>query len=138
MCKQGGFWLDLSGEEKQAEDAVVAHNVKTSSISAPISSLSGGNQQKVLIARCMRVSPQVLILDEPTRGIDVNAKAEIHRKIRTLASEGMGIIVISSEMPEIIGLSDRIVVMHEGTVTKILEKDDISEKNIIKYATATN
>lgn len=137
MCKQGGFWLDSSKEDGLAEEAVKVHNVKTSSIHAPISSLSGGNQQKVLIARCMRVAPEILILDEPTRGIDVNAKAEIHRKIRKLVQEGMGVIVVSSEMPEIMGLADRIVIMHEGSVTGVLSGEDINETTIIRYATKT-
>lgn len=138
MCKQGGIWMNKAGEDAQARVAVKQHNVKTSSIDAPISSLSGGNQQKVMVARCMRVEPKVLILDEPTRGIDVNAKAEIHKKVRTLAEQGVGIIVISSEMPETIGLSDRVVMMHEGKVTAILEGDEVEEHNMIRYATGTH
>ncbi len=85
----------------------------------------------------MRVAPEILILDEPTRGIDVNAKAEIHRKIRKLVQEGMGVIVVSSEMPEIMGLADRIVIMHEGSVTGVLSGEDINETTIIRYATKT-
>lgn len=137
MCRQKGFWLSGAQEDRQAREAVAIHNVKTSSIDAPISSLSGGNQQKVLIARCMRVAPRILILDEPTRGIDVNAKAEIHRKIRKLVQEGMGVIVVSSEMPEAIGLCDRIIVMHEGSITGVLAGDNIHEKAIIRLATRT-
>ena len=83
------------------------------------------------------MAPEILILDEPTRGIDVNAKAEIHRKIRKLVQEGMGVIVVSSEMPEIMGLADRIVIMHEGSVTGVLSGEDINETTIIRYATKT-
>ena len=137
MYKEGGFFLDSSQEGALAREAVAHHNIKTSSVDAPISSLSGGNQQKVLLARSMRVEPRILILDEPTRGIDVNAKAEIHKKIRTLAQAGMGMIIVSSEMPEIMGLSDRIVVMHEGKVTGVLSGADINETAIIQYATGT-
>ena len=138
MCKQKGFWLNQGAEEEKAREGVKIHNVKTSSITAPISSLSGGNQQKVLVARCMRVNPKVLILDEPTRGIDVNAKAEIHRKVRALAEQGIGIIVVSSEMPEIMGLCDRIVMMKDGEVRGVLTGEEIEEHNIIQYATGTN
>lgn len=138
MCKQQGFWLKQSDEDVKAKEAVKIHNVKTSSIDAPISSLSGGNQQKVLVARCMRVNPKVLILDEPTRGIDVNAKAEIHKKVRALAEQGIGIIIVSSEMPEIMGLCDRIVMMKDGEVRGVLTGEEIEEHNIIQYATGTN
>ena len=138
MCKQQGFWLNRKEEERKAEEGVKVHNVKTSSIEAPISSLSGGNQQKVLVARSMRVNPKVLILDEPTRGIDVNAKAEIHRKVRALAEQGIGMIVVSSEMPEIMGLCDRIVMMKDGEVRGVLTGEEIEEHNIIQYATGTN
>ena len=138
MCKQRGFWLKQSDEDVKAKEAVKEHNAKTSSIDAPISSLSGGNQQKVLVARCMRVNPKVLILDEPTRGIDVNAKAEIHKKVRALAEQGIGIIIVSSEMPEIMGLCDRIVMMKDGEVRGVLTDEEIEEHNIIQYATGTN
>ncbi|MCB7318554.1 sugar ABC transporter ATP-binding protein [Lacrimispora sp. 210928-DFI.3.58] len=138
MCKEKGFWLNAADEDSKAVEAVAVHGIKTSSIDAAISSLSGGNQQKVLVARCMRVEPKVLILDEPTRGIDVNAKAEIHKKVRALAEQGIGIIVVSSEMPEIIGLCDRIVMMKDGELRGILSGEEIEEYNIIQYATGTN
>ena len=138
ICKEKGFWLNAADEDSKAVEAVAVHGIKTSSIDAAISSLSGGNQQKVLVARCMRVEPKVLILDEPTRGIDVNAKAEIHKKVRALAEQGIGIIVVSSEMPEIIGLCDRIVMMKDGELRGILSGEEIEEYNIIQYATGTN
>ena len=97
--------------------------VKTPTLDETIGNLSGGNQQKALIARCLMTNPRILILDEPTRGIDVGAKAEIHQLISDLAAEGMAIIMISSEMPEILGMSDRIMVMHEGHVSGFLDRE---------------
>jgi len=109
-------------------------NIKASSLDQSVESLSGGNQQKVLISRWLLCNPEILILDEPTRGIDVGAKAEIYRLILTLASEGKAILIISSEMHEILGLSDRILVMHEGRITGILNREEASEEKIMKYA----
>ena len=135
MCRQGRALLDETHEGELAKKDITDHAIKTSSINTQIQYLSGGNQQKVLIARSLRANPTIIILDEPTRGIDVNAKAEIHKKIRALASSGIGVIVISSEMPELIGLSDRVVVMYEGCITGTLEGKEITEKNIISLAT---
>ena len=97
--------------------------------------LSGGNQQKVLIARCLLTDPDIMIIDEPTRGIDVGAKSEINALISELVGQGKAVIMISSEMPEAMGMSDRIVVMHEGDVTGVLNRDEFSEEAIMKYAT---
>ncbi len=97
--------------------------------------LSGGNQQKVLLARWLLTAPDLLIVDEPTRGIDVGAKSEIHELLSKLAGEGKAIIVISSEMPEVMGISDRIVVMHEGEVTGVLNRDQFSQELLMRYAT---
>lgn len=108
--------------------------IRTPSLSQLIRNLSGGNQQKVLIARCLALEPSVLILDEPTRGVDVGAKAEIHELIGTLAERGVGIIMISSELPEIVGISDRVVVMREGRVAAQLDKPDIQQSTIMRYA----
>jgi inositol transport system ATP-binding protein len=105
--------------------------VKTPGLNERVENLSGGNQQKVLIGRWLLTNPRFLILDEPTRGIDVGAKAEIHRLISLLAGEGVAVIMISSEMPEILGMSDRIMVMHEGHATGILDR---SEANQVKPA----
>ena len=109
---------------------------KTPSIETPIKNLSGGNQQKVLVGRWLLTDPDILIVDEPTRGIDVGAKSEIHSLITRLAGEGKAIILISSEMPEVMGMSDRIVVMHEGIMTAIVERKDFSSELILKYATS--
>ncbi len=108
--------------------------VKTPHLQERIENLSGGNQQKVLIARWLMTHPRVLILDEPTRGIDVGAKAEIHRLISDLAAQGMAIIMISSELPEILGMSDRVMVMHEGRVTGTVDRADADQVTIMRLA----
>ncbi len=108
--------------------------VKTPNLAERILNLSGGNQQKVLIARWLLTQPRILILDEPTRGIDVGAKAEIHRLISQLAGEGLAVIMISSEMPEVLGMSDRIMVVHEGRVTGILDRAEATQVRIMELA----
>lgn len=109
--------------------------VKAPSIKTPIKDLSGGNQQKVLISRWLLTQPDILILDEPTRGIDVGAKYEIYLIMRKLAKSGKSIIMISSEMPELLGMSDRIMVMCEGNVSGILDKDNATDTEIMRLAT---
>jgi inositol transport system ATP-binding protein len=108
--------------------------IKTPTLNETIGNLSGGNQQKALIARCLMTNPRILILDEPTRGIDVGAKAEIHRLISDLAAKGLAIIMISSEMPEILGMSDRIMVMHEGHVSGFLDRAEATQEKIMHLA----
>ncbi|MCX8013454.1 MAG: ATP-binding cassette domain-containing protein, partial [Rectinema sp.] len=105
--------------------------IKTSGPEQLVNNLSGGNQQKVVLAKWLATKPSILILDEPTRGIDVHAKAEVHKIITELADNGTSIILISSELPEIVALSDRVVVMHEGQVKSVLEKHDISQERIM-------
>ncbi|WP_305074555.1 sugar ABC transporter ATP-binding protein [Propionivibrio sp.] len=109
--------------------------IKTPSLEQKIMNLSGGNQQKVLVARWLMSEPEILILDEPTRGIDVGAKAEIHTLITNLAAKGKAIILVSSELPEILGMSDRIAVMREGRLTGIVERKDATQEVVMKYAT---
>jgi ABC-type sugar transport system ATPase subunit len=99
-----------------------------------IKNLSGGNQQKVAISKWLATNSQVLILDEPTRGIDVGSKKEIHTLMSDLAKQGVAIIMISSELPEILGMSDRIVVMHEGRVKGELMREDATQENIMEMA----
>jgi inositol transport system ATP-binding protein len=108
--------------------------IKATSLSQKIQYLSGGNQQKALVARWLINNPDILIVDEPTRGIDVNAKAEIHKKLCDLAKQGKAIIMVSSEMPEIMGMSDRIYVMHEGEITGELNRDEFSQERIALMA----
>ena len=108
--------------------------IKTPDLAERIENLSGGNQQKALIARWLLTRPRILILDEPTRGIDVGAKAEIHRLISTLVGEGLAVIMISSELPEVLGMSDRIMVMHEGHMTGILDRAEADQVRIMELA----
>ena len=97
--------------------------------------LSGGNQQKVVLAKWLVGDVKVMILDEPTRGIDVGAKSEIHKLMTNFAREGMGIIMISSELPEILGMSDRVVVMQEGIIQGILDRSEATQESVMKLAT---
>ena len=111
--------------------------VKTPSMNQLIKNLSGGNQQKVLVARWLMTNPEILIVDEPTRGIDVGAKAEIHKLLSMMAKEGRSVIMISSELPEVMGMSDRIMVMHEGKITGEVKRADADQELIMKFATNT-
>lgn len=133
--KQYGLPLKHKKIHADAEEYVHKLNVKTASLETPIANLSGGNQQKVLVARWLLTNPDILIVDEPTRGIDVGAKAEIHSLITQLAGEGKAIIMISSELPEVLGMADRVLVMHEGKMTGIVDRKDATSEIIMKYAT---
>jgi methyl-galactoside transport system ATP-binding protein len=117
------------------KDNVKKLSIKTPSIKTPIQSLSGGNQQKVIISRWLANDPDVLIMDEPTRGIDVGAKYEIYCIIAELAKQGKSIIMISSEMPELIGMADRIMVMCDGRVTGVVDGKDMNQETIMELAT---
>ena len=108
--------------------------IKTAGQDAPVSSLSGGNQQKVVVAKWIASNPKVLILDEPTRGVDVGAKVEIYKVINELAEQGLPIVMISSEMPEIIGMCDRVIVMREGVVMGELDKAELCEEGLINLS----
>lgn len=111
--------------------------IKTSSVDAPVATLSGGNQQKVALARWLARQPTVLILDEPTQGVDVGAKAEIHGVMQAMVERGMAIVMISSELPEILGMSDRIAVMRDGAMTGAIERADATADRILELAIAT-
>ena len=112
-----------------------ALSIATPGISQTVSNLSGGNQQKVVLAKWLSAKPKLLIMDEPTRGIDVGAKAEVHALMSRLAKEGMAILMISSEMPEIIGMSDRVIVMCQGRVTGEFARPNLSQEEIMTCAT---
>jgi rhamnose transport system ATP-binding protein len=127
-------FLDSKSEKKIAIDFVARLSVKTPATFAPAGALSGGNQQKVALARWLATNPRVLILDEPTQGIDVGAKSEIHRLMCDLAEAGMAIIMISSELPEILGMSDRIAVMRGGTVVGVMERSEATQQRIVELA----
>src|SRR5262245_23021799 len=126
--------LDFQRERKLAREMVERLAIKTPSIDTPAGHLSGGNQQKVALSRWLATNPSVLILDEPTQGVDVGAKAEIHRLMGDLARGGLAILLISSELPEILGMSDRIVVMRAGTIAGELNRNDASQEKILSLA----
>jgi ABC-type sugar transport system ATPase subunit len=125
-----------SAERRLAHQMVGSLDIRLASLDDPVSSLSGGNQQKTVLGRWLATKPKLLILDEPTHGVDVGAKAEIYALIRGLASEGMGVLLISSELPEVLALAHRIVVMHEGRITGILDHAEATEEKLMAYATA--
>ena len=124
-------------EQEMVSEYFRRMNVKTPSLETLIQALSGGNQQKVLLAKWMLREPEVLILDEPTRGIDVGAKFEIYRLMTELVKEGKTIIMVSSELPELIGMCDRIYVMNKGIITGCLQKEEFSQETIMRFATGT-
>jgi ribose transport system ATP-binding protein len=121
-------FIKRSEEEKMVQDTVETLGIRTSSWNALVETLSGGNQQKVVLGKWLAMAPKILILDEPTRGIDVGAKAEVRVMIDRLAAEGMGILLISSELPEILGMSDRVLVMREGEMVGEFTREDCSEE----------
>ena len=129
--------IDGSREAGQAERLGQRLDLKYGHIHQPVSALSGGNQQKVSIAKMLSVDPQIIFLDEPTRGVDVGAKAEIHRILRALAQDGVGIVVISSEMPELIGICDRVLVVREGRISGQVSGDSMTEEHIMHLASVT-
>ncbi|HGM5492401.1 TPA: sugar ABC transporter ATP-binding protein [Serratia fonticola] len=127
-------WLSKAKLNQLAQEVMTDLNLRPLNIEKPIGTLSGGNQQKVIIGRWVAADNKVFLFDEPTRGIDIGAKAEIYNLIEKLAKMGKAIVVVSSEMPEIIRISDRVLVMREGKITRELKGDDITEENIARYA----
>ncbi|KAJ56325.1 D-ribose transporter ATP-binding protein [Actibacterium mucosum KCTC 23349] len=126
--------IQADSELQQAEALARKLNLKYGTMRDPVSSLSGGNQQKVAIAKMLSVNPRLIFLDEPTRGVDVGAKSEIHRILRDLAEEGVGIVVISSELPELIGVCDRVLVVREGQISGEVSGSEMTEENIMHLA----
>ena len=131
------LFLNEKKERREIDRMIQALSIKLASVRQAVSSLSGGNQQKIVLARWLLTEPRILILDEPTRGIDVGAKAEIHRLISELTGTGMAVIMISSELPEILGMSDRILVVHNGRVSGELTREEASQERIMEFATNT-
>lgn len=127
--------VNRAKEKEIASDGVKKLRIKTPSIETHVKSLSGGNQQKVIIARWLAKSVKVLILDEPTRGIDVGAKSEIYELIQMLAGQGIAILMISSELPEILGMSDRIAVMRKGRIAAVIDKKEATQEKVMYFAT---
>jgi ribose transport system ATP-binding protein len=135
ITKYARFGLIQNGREREtAQTQVESLKIKTPNTDVLAMNLSGGNQQKIVLGKWLAMQPKVMILDEPTRGIDVGAKAEIYRLMRALADQGTVILMISSDMEEVLNVSDRIAVMHEGSITGVLERADCAEKNIMQLA----
>lgn len=133
MVNKAGF-VEQGKVTQMVEEYVDKLRIKTPSLAETVENLSGGNQQKLLIARWLLTNPKILILDEPTRGIDVGAKSEIHRLITQLAGQGVAILMISSELPEVLGMSDRIMVMHEGCVSGFLDRSEADQVSVMQLA----
>ncbi|MBM7646642.1 ribose transport system ATP-binding protein [Scopulibacillus daqui] len=127
--------ISAKAEKAMADDFINKLRIKTHHADLQVKSLSGGNQQKVVIGKWVGINPKILILDEPTRGVDIGAKKEIYQIINELAAQGVAVIMISSELPEVLGMSDRIMVIHEGKVARILDKDEANQENIMQAAT---
>ena len=122
-------------ERALADRYATQFSVRTTGVGQEVRALSGGNQQKVVIAKWLATDPRVLILDEPTRGIDIGAKVEVHRLVAELAAGGLAIILISSDLPEVLAMSDRILVMHEGRIAAEIGRDEASEERVMFAAT---
>jgi ribose transport system ATP-binding protein len=128
--------VNRRAESAAARDIVTKLSVKTPSIEAAAGTLSGGNQQKVVLGRWLALNPRAIVFDEPTQGVDVGAKAEIHRLIRQLATDGAAVVLISSDLEEIVAECDRVAVMHDGRVTGVLERSDCTPQAIMQLAVA--
>jgi ribose transport system ATP-binding protein len=128
--------VQRAAETSAARDTAAALSVKASSVEAPVATLSGGNQQKVVLGKWLALEPRVMIFDEPTQGVDVGAKAEIHRLIRRLADKGAAVVMISSDIEEIVAQSDRVAVMHDGRITGILDRASSTPEAIMQLAIA--
>jgi ribose transport system ATP-binding protein len=128
-------WMDSKKTAERGREMITALNIKTPSLEQKVKFLSGGNQQKVVIGKWLTADTDILIFDEPTRGIDVGAKSEIYKLLNVLAHQGKAIIMISSELPEILRMSHRVVVMCEGRVTGVLNANEATQESIMKFAT---
>jgi rhamnose transport system ATP-binding protein len=126
--------VDTRAENGLAAGFVDRLRIKTPTVSTPVEALSGGNQQKVALARWLSTTPAVLILDEPTQGVDVGAKAEIHHIIETLAEAGVAIVLISSELPELLTMADRIAVMRAGQLVRVLDRAEAAPDTVLALA----
>ncbi len=130
--------LKLTRIEKAMGGAVSRFSIRTASLASPITSLSGGNQQKVVIARSLSTEPLIVLLDDPTRGIDVGAKAEVHQILNQLTAQGCGVILVSSELPEVLAMSDRVIVMYRGRVRGELEHSVVDHEAVMRLATGAD
>lgn len=130
----GGLLIDRSAEDRALDAAIADFDIRAGRRDVTVGNLSGGNQQKLLLAKVMQSEPKILIADEPTRGIDIGTKQQIYTFLRRLAAEGHAIIMISSEMQEVIGMADRVMVMRLGRVAGILEAEEATEDAIVRLA----
>ncbi len=126
--------VNPQAETALAEDSRTKLQIKAPNLGQAAAELSGGNQQKVVLAKWLAMGPKVLIVDEPTRGIDVGSKAEVYALLRALADDGVAVLMISSDMEEVIGVSDRVAVMCKGQITGILDQSSVSEESILRLA----
>ena len=129
--------INGAAERRAAQEWSKRLQVKTGSQEYAVSTLSGGNQQKVVLAKWLATDPRLLIIDEPTRGIDVGTKSEVHRLISDLAGRGIAILMISSELPEVLGMADRVLVMREGRITAELDRADANPESVMHAATSS-
>ena len=130
---RGGL-VTVAAERSVAEQQKRSLGIRVPDVATAVGTLSGGNQQKVVLAKWLAMQPRVMVLDEPTRGIDVGSKNDIYTLLRALADAGVAVLMISSDMEEVIGVCDRIAVMHEGRIAGLLERPDFSEHNVLRLA----
>jgi ribose transport system ATP-binding protein len=129
-----GLLIRAAAERRNALEQKAALDIRTASVDTLVGTLSGGNQQKVVLAKWLSMKPRVVIFDEPTRGIDVGSKSEIYKLMRGLSDAGVAVLMISSDMEEVIGVSDRIAVMREGRIAGFLARNEFSEENVMRLA----
>ena len=127
--------IGRGAEADNARDWATRLQLKFQSLTDPVGFLSGGNQQKVVLGKWLATSPKVLIIDEPTRGIDVGTKAEVHRLMSELAGQGLAVLMISSELPEVLGMADRVLVMREGRLVREIARAEADEESVVRAAT---
>lgn len=131
--RMNGPFIDQKAESSFAEDMVKRLSIKLGGLELPVSSLSGGNQQKIVLGKELATDPKVILFDEPTRGIDVEAKREFYQIMHELAAQGVAVIMNSSDMMEVIGMSSRVIVMYEGRISGTLQKEELSEELIMQF-----
>jgi len=131
-----GGWVNRRRQHRLAEEAVQRFGIRAPGVQTVTGTLSGGNQQKVVLARVTQVGPRVVLLDEPTRGVDVGAKAEVYEHALRLAEQGTGVLLVSSELPEVLGMSDRVLVMRQGRVVRELSREQANQETVMQSATA--
>ena len=129
-------WRSAAGERAATAEMADSLHLRAASLDMPVNELSGGNQQKVALAKWILTNPSVLLLDEPTRGVDVGAKREIYRLMNQWTEAGIAILMVSSELPEVLGMSDRIMVMRDGRLVADIPREDATQDGILRYAAA--